>query len=83
MWAPFLEKVWAKVSGNYAAIDGNIYGDPWEALNFFLGVPIDFYMVQTQSYDALASSGYVKRTSAHKEAVKDLGSLVPEEEKLT
>lgn len=40
LWGPLLEKVWAKVNGNYENIIG---GDPLEALSILLGTPGDEY----------------------------------------
>jgi Calpain family cysteine protease len=45
LWAPFMEKVWAKVNGNYEQINSGPYGNPVEAHNFLLGVPCEFVMV--------------------------------------
>ena len=46
LWAPFLEKAWAKVIGNYEFIAG---GDSTEAIAFFLNVPFDTYVINDPS----------------------------------
>jgi len=40
LWTPVLEKVWAKVNGNYDLV---VAGDPREGLNFLTGAPATFY----------------------------------------
>lgn len=46
-----MEKVWAKVNGNYEMTDAsNLYGDVVESLDFLLGVPIKYYQVQQYYY---------------------------------
>jgi len=45
VWAPFLEKIWAKVNGNYEHI---ISGDASDALDFLVGVPGRIYRFKEQ-----------------------------------
>ena len=42
MFAPFLEKIWAKVNGNYENIEGE-GGDPTEGIAFLTNVPSKSY----------------------------------------
>jgi|LauGreDrversion4_2_1035121.scaffolds.fasta_scaffold107354_3 calpain-15 len=37
IWVLILEKAWAKVFGNYAAIDG---GSPYEVFRYITGCPV-------------------------------------------
>jgi hypothetical protein len=46
LWAPFLEKVWAKVNGNYDRIVG---GGELEVFSFILGAPGDYYTISDAS----------------------------------
>jgi hypothetical protein len=42
LWAPYLEKLWAKVNGNYEVTEG---GWPTEAMRFLTGAPsISYYL---------------------------------------
>ena len=36
-----MEKVWAKVNGNYDFIDQRVVGNSYEAFDFLLGVPVE------------------------------------------
>lgn len=47
MWAPILEKAWAKVKGNYAQTDG---GFVVNGLRSLTGVPTFTYVPSSSSY---------------------------------
>ena len=47
MWAPILEKAWAKVKGNYAQTDG---GFVVSGLRSLTGVPVFTYVPSSGSY---------------------------------
>jgi len=57
LWAPFLEKAWAKVSGNYEFTES---GWPSEAMRFLTGAPSYTYWVSdyssTEIWDLLTAA---------------------------
>lgn len=57
-----MEKVWAKVNGNYEFADSAGMGNSIEAINFLVGAPYEIMMVSDNYY---YDNSYQKRSAIH------------------
>ena len=48
LFSPFLEKIWAKVNGNYEIIEGE-GGDTTEGISFLTNVPAKYFLISEAS----------------------------------
>jgi hypothetical protein len=66
-----MEKVWAKVNGNYEFADASKMGNSVEAINFLVGAPFEFMSVSDNyNYD----TSYSKRSAIHQSATLQVGN---------
>ena len=49
VYTPFLEKIWAKVNGNYEIVEGEFGGSPTEGISFLTNVPAKYYKISDVS----------------------------------
>jgi hypothetical protein len=66
-----MEKVWAKVNGNYEFADASKMGNSVEAINFLVGAPYEIMFVSDNYY---YDTSYSKRSAIHQAATLQAGS---------